>query len=449
VSVRLQSRLLPLRVPMSPTTTTINPMRSRGTRRSCTASIVLGHYSNHRFPGGERFQFYCRRLRAAFPRCRRERRSACARALARLCGTIETRSWIFDQYPHAHGKLVPMLIRLATQENEWLRPLDSWQPDLLDSGKEQYSHLHEHLFIKYPPPDFFKSFISSRDGYASLEYSWYQHLGSGKSLRTAPCLSVSLSKREAHLVLQAPTDLDIHGALLWGKLAALGAGSELIAEIMRTSWGYGFVCDSGRRWHDELVEMDEWLVALVRLFVRTPSAASSTIGPLIDFLSAEPRRFEVRIRPDLKNQTLGSLTRAMEDWHDNLHLQFELQAKLYEFWPPDRGIRPFYLPARRDEDFCFWQLVELNTQRSLTEEGLALRHCVASYSARCASGSSSIWSLRTVSPQGRKSIATIEVQKHNGKRIISQTRAYSNADPPETAMEIIHRWARRSSIESR
>jgi len=435
----------------SATTTTkqLSLMRQRGTRRSCTAAIVLGVYPKRRLPGGKLFQHYCQRLQAAFPRCKYQRTGKFARTFAYLCYTMETHSRIFDEYPRAHGKLIPMLLSLAQREGEWIRPLGSWKPDPEATGKEQYSSLLEHLFIKYPPPNFFKSVLQTRDGHASQEHAWYLHLGSGQSLRTAPGMRVVLSKREAHNVLRAPTHLSIYEALLWGKLETLGAEPVLIAEIMRTGYAYSFVGESRSDFRNRPVEIRPQIAALTRMFVRSPNADPNQIGPLIDFLDRTGDQAIRQYGPDLKNQTITSLTRGMEEWHEGL---YRMRAARREAsvecaaWSPDRGIRPLYLPAGSDEPFCLWQLIELCCQEALSWEGRAMRHCVASYASRCASGSTSIWSLRTVSPEGCHSVATIEVQRVNRSRSIVQARAVANARPDEPAMQMIKRWAERNSI---
>ena len=369
--------------------------------------------------------------------------------MAELCTAIEMNSTIFDCFPRNKNKLIPMLMTIVKRKSEWLRPLDTWSADLTARPRSQYSSLIEHLLIKYKPPGFFKKVREARNPFSSREYAWYLHIGNGKSLRTAPGQLVPLSKREAHHVMQAPEHLDVHEAFLWGKLAALGANSTLISEVMHTGFAHSFIRESS--FGERIPQFKVWIPPLVRLFMRTPDADTNMIGPLIDFLqSTNSRR---NIHPELKNQTIRSLTRAMEAWHERIFLRREAQVrnyceqvKRYQNWPPDRGIRPFYLIGTPEDGVCLWQLVELCSQLALSREGMEMQHCVATYASRCASGATSIWSLRKVSPEGVRSMATIEVQKRNGQRVIAQARAHHNNRPDETAMKLIRRWAKNNSI---
>src|SRR6185437_12002311 len=58
------------------------------------------------------------------------------------------------------------------------------------------------------------------------------------------------------------------------------------------------------------------------------------------------------------------------------------------------GIGAFeYRDERGTWKLTCWKIQELLDHRQLTEEGKALRHCVGSYSNKCARGKTTIWSL--------------------------------------------------------
>jgi hypothetical protein len=73
------------------------------------------------------------------------------------------------------------------------------------------------------------------------------------------------------------------------------------------------------------------------------------------------------------------------------------------------------------------------------DEGRVMRHCVASYASDCASGRTSIWSLRKQIESGRFiRLATIEV--NNTQRFIAQVRRRLNQRPAKEDLAILGRW---------
>ena len=68
-----------------------------------------------------------------------------------------------------------------------------------------------------------------------------------------------------------------------------------------------------------------------------------------------------------------------------------------------------------------------------------MAHCVASYDHFCASGRSSIWSLRTRIESGRViRQATVEVRSQDS--LIIQVRRRANKPPKERDLAILRRW---------
>jgi hypothetical protein len=93
----------------------------------------------------------------------------------------------------------------------------------------------------------------------------------------------------------------------------------------------------------------------------------------------------------------------------------------------------------RGEDARWYEIVELLTSEELVAEGGEMHHCVASYAGSCASGRTSIWSLRKQLETDRVvRQATIEVS--NNQRRIVQVRGRRNKFPTRGDLSILVRW---------
>ena len=431
-------------------------LRKRGLRRPLMASVIAGQptLSVRRLPSNKVYRHHYERLLTAFPPCKRPRRSHTTKALQRLCTVLETQSRVFDAFPVHHEKLIPKLISLAQQSADWLRLPETWESSIRDSAKQQLGSLLEHLFVKFPPPTAFKSIFEKRDFLTGLEYQWYLHLGQGKNLRFAENLPVDLSKKEAHFVLQAPMACDIHTALFWGKMKVAGLSNRMLNAFLQT-YPVRTMLERSRKHRHHFNEMD-WMLALGRLFVRTPDAETRQIGPLVDYLY---RRAFIGLNPlrrDLKNLTLATLWRRMEEWHDTLHRCWWQPRSPYQShhfsWKADHFVRPYHVTNSQFtyDRICCWELIELCSSTELAREGSQMEHCVASYAYQCADGRSSIWSLRCTTLTSHRIEATIEIQKgpHN-RRLLVQARVKNNREPREEAVNVIMAWARENRIENR
>ena len=107
-------------------------------------------------------------------------------------------------------------------------------------------------------------------------------------------------------------------------------------------------------------------------------------------------------------------------------------------WTPS-GFRPFVVATTTTEGERRYEIVELLSTQEMLDEGRAMRHCVGSYAGYCASGRTSIWSLRKQIESGRFiRLATIEV--NNTQRFIVQVRGRLNKRPANEDLAILGRW---------
>jgi hypothetical protein len=89
---------------------------------------------------------------------------------------------------------------------------------------------------------------------------------------------------------------------------------------------------------------------------------------------------------------------------------------------------------------------ELLDSAHLVQEGQAMRHCVATYSSRCARGASAIWSLqrRRGAEGAARSVLTIEVDP--SQATIVQIRGPANRRARGWPLGPVRAWAARERI---
>ena len=106
------------------------------------------------------------------------------------------------------------------------------------------------------------------------------------------------------------------------------------------------------------------------------------------------------------------------------------------------GIPSFFHEEGVDDDRRLFEATELLGESELAEEGKAMGHCVATYSQLCASGRSSIWSLRMQISTGRViRLATVEVRCTD--KLIVQVRKRANKPPTPRELSLLERWGDR------
>ena len=139
----------------------------------------------------------------------------------------------------------------------------------------------------------------------------------------------------------------------------------------------------------------------------------------------------------MKGRTPESLLRAVSGWHRDL-AEMRSAATAAATWGPS-GFAPFAHEEGEDDGRRAYEVAELLTAQELLEEGRVMNHCVASYANDCASGRSSIWSLRKRIESGRVvRLATVEVRREDGT--IVQVRKRSNKLATRRELSVLGRW---------
>jgi hypothetical protein len=334
-------------------------------------------------------------------------------------------------------RIVLGLRALVEHRYEWLRPAEHWEPSG-EGPTALFASLAHHLLANYPtPPVLLSAWFRGTDCHAHRLQRWFRHVGQGGSFRTAG-LPLSLTRRMAHEFAHAPAAMPIEFALRWAQVRGLGGSGRLARAVAATRLG------------SELVGDDFW-VSVIHLFLNTPRLDLEFVGPIVEYLHAQKFTYQKAIlgedsevyleppQPDLtvKGRTVASLSRQAEEWRAR---QADTPQRRYFRW--DRSAIAEY--RRDDADGRSWTIRELLDSGQLAAEGKAMRHCVATYAEDCLKGRSTIWTLGLEDPDGRRRLATIEVDPQS--REVVQAKARDNDGPDEPSRAILLEWAAREGL---
>src|SRR5262249_26296307 len=140
----------------------------------------------------------------------------------------------------------------------------------------QFAQLSRHLLAAAPVPAFMDSALLTHDACGS--WRWFEHLGAGESIRTAPGLPIPLTVEMAAGVLGAPSDLTALQAVRWGQVLGLGGDGRLARELTGSELGARF---DGPEREAEWASLITWLTAY-------PLSDRMRVGPIVAYVSEHP-----------------------------------------------------------------------------------------------------------------------------------------------------------------
>jgi hypothetical protein len=247
----------------------------------------------------------------------------------------------------------------------------------------------------------------------------------------------------AHHFMIAPEYLSIDAALRWGQIFGLGGNARLVESVVGTRLGTHF-------------DNDEFWTTVLRFFVANPILDPAQVGPIVDYIHSQ--RFEPEERPgalaaptvapalplfSMKGRTAASLLRQVETWHRQLARSAQYPVEWRACGIPSFA---FVEGSEHSQSNKRWTIREILSSKALTEEGRAMRHCVASYARSCAKGACSIWSLQVKDRDGTRRVLTVEVRLPG--RLICQARGRFNARASEKELQVLQRWASQADLQT-
>lgn len=378
------------------------------------------------------------------------------RAFARLVWTIQARSDLLrpGQYVgriEAEGPalIVRGLLALLEHRNGWIRPVEGWRP--ADSGSlPLFSSLAHHLLAEYPvPPVLLSAWFRGTDWEAWGPQMWFRQVGQGRSLRSVG-FPIELTKRMAHAFAKAPAHFPIEFALRWAQVRGLGGSDDLARAVASTRLGREIDEDEEAFW-----------TSAIHLLLNAPRIEPAQVDLIVEYLrdrkfaprpaiigDGEDDRTEVDLPPpepdySVKGRSAATVLLRAEEWRAERR-----RAEAASTTPARRVLRwrrSGVGEYRRDgEDGTAWTIRELLDSDELAAEGRAMCHCVATYTARCVGGHSTIWSLGEEGPEGRRRLLTVEVDP--ATRRVVQASMKGNEDPDGSCLVALKDWAGREGL---
>ncbi len=353
-------------------------------------------------------------------------------------------------------KTTPELLSLLALHGilAWaLRPAEDYVPRSHNLDRQLYGLL-DHLFVKYPVPEFmYQTCIAEpidaqtrRGGCARnaqvrarlMHRRWFLTLAQGGSFPKAA--KGILTSREAVAFLRAPAHRTVAENIWWAKMTVAGVPDTLIGALTdRVFISHPPEDPSGR------------LSETIQFYARHHGGLTAASRDAVTDFVAHKLRHDPEFR--LAGRTAGSAVKLSDEWHR--HIQ---QAKLgWHIEWRGLGLADWVYEAK-DE---VWFADELRTNKELVSEGRKQKHCVYSYVPWCVEGRSFIVSLRGCRKYASEFDAegkpiwdrefetrrvTIEVSP---SRSIVQVRGPLNRAPSPDESAILRRWAGEKGITLR
>lgn len=328
---------------------------------------------------------------------------------------------------------IDVLKALSHYETDAIRPVEDWKPNTHNLHRQVFSFAR-HLFAKYHLPAFMDTAWHG-DNVGNYKYrQWFIKVGQGHNLRTMNGLPIPLTKKQAHLTMEAPKDFNILQAIRYGQILNLGGTEPFVRQIMRTRIAVDF-------------NNNEFWESVFRWFLQHPMLDVAHYAPIVDFIHNQkyvPCRYEdgvlVCAQPNMSmaKRDPDSMLRQVEAWHRQTGKEKKGNIQV---WAPS-GITPF--EVRSERPYIIRRIEEILTQKDLIAEGRTMKHCVGSYAGSCANGRVSIWKFEEVTAGGIDKRLTIEVS--NRDRTITQARGKYNAIANASDKYWLNAWCRAANL---
>ena len=372
-------------------------------------------------------------------------------ALYRLLRQAEQRSdllteeRVVSQFGDEPGNTyVDAMVSLAARNREWRGSPEDWKPKSHNS-RRQFGSLARHLLAQYDVSAFMDTaWFQGETSDARARQDWFVGVGTGTNIRKAQGVPVELTKKMAHLFMQAPRTFTIDQALRWTQVIGMGGSEELAKTIMETRLGRSF-------------EHEEFWVSVVKFLVYNPMLDPSYAEPVVAYIHRQKYEPEQTTLPDgtvehgdpphpgfsMRTRKVGALLAEVDAWRDERDRAERVGG---ESWEPSADIEPYDAEDTDEHGYTRWTIRELTAMRELQVEGKAMSHCVASYGRSCRAGSKSVWSLQAANEDGHsRRVMTISVKTTT--RRVDQARGKSNAHPLHGHRNAWHRTRLREAYK--
>jgi len=306
----------------------------------------------------------------------------------------------------------------------WIRSADSW------TGKGK-SSLINHLFVKYPVPDFLIVAWGKFQAAAEEKFKWQRWLiilGQGGSLKLVP--GKTLRKMQQYLFEvpwhELPETQPSPGiACLYAEVRRIG-GDVCIWKWLTQHPAFAIdpteVLDEN--FHAFWFETVNWIIR------HRDQLLEEICEKVLDWSIHEITRLTaIGMKFTWKGRTFEATCRSSHEFQRRIifaggyYAQYTSLKWQSHSW--DWSIT---------EGESEWKIRELTSGVELVYEGKAMRHCVASYARRCAAGFSSIFSLT------RNEQPSLTLEINPGTSTLIEARGKRNRAATSEEQQIVNLW---------
>jgi PcfJ-like protein len=280
----------------------------------------------------------------------------------------------------------------------------------------------------------FMSYLSV-DYYNYYTTDLFYHLGTGNNIRTYQNYGQRISKKAAH-VYHNLTVGEVKGdySFFYAHCKSLGLPEELIVILQAFN----------RMNNQQFMNYSDVSFANLTstiLFLKNESLAflalnSQERAMLVGYIS---HCFQDVVGYSLKGRTTASVLRRATAWYEENQEQYQRIGYAIQSW---KGA-PYQEWHQKGEDNLLYAISQLTKQSQLDNESSFMSHCVRGYGSRCATGQSSIWSLRVQKDNDWVRLATFEV--NNDKQIV-QIKGKYNVIPDGIYLQKVKTWADENGL---
>jgi len=345
---------------------------------------------------------------------------------------------VIDSYIHS-------IAAFLSKKDYWVRSWNTWEPPSYNADKQAQSFVR-HLFAKYPVPYFFDSVWLTQ---SDEKYNWFIHVAQGGNIVKAPGFTrhYPMTKKMAHYFMQAPNTYSIQEAWKYGQVVSMGGSVRLVQALKSTQ------VFRGTQGHSDY--HSDFILSLIKFFIDNPMLDLAQVGPIVDYIWDQKfvRRRRVliggiaEVEPDQPNfsmtgRSVDTLMAQVDRWHRQLGKEKKGGDLSWDHWP----VADFELVegSAKNKNQKIWRITQLLTSKELSDEGRAMRHCVASYGHSCSRGTCSIWSMTLEQHTGEERRVTIELGK-NPLRVY-QVRGKNNRLIESAEKRILAMWIAKERI---
>jgi len=320
------------------------------------------------------------------------------------------------------------------------KSFQTWTPPKSKNEVVVFKSIFYHLFVKYKIPNSLDKVLES------FCYNYHQglfhhelliHMVKGKGLHHFPKLRLKVNSKVNFLFFNAPAQLNLVKAIWWATIRGKQVPYSLALKITHELKGVGH----HNRWF-------EWLDELIFFLNRFKDISLNDLNKIMEFFIAQKkdnfyvyvsgideRIFVPALYPDfqLKGRSVTSVLRFYDEWIGYINLMKEI-GKGGDFQPSK--VQPFRLNLGK----TLVLIKQIKNVPSLIKEGKTMNHCVATYAGKCASGHSSIWTMKLHLPNNKiKKALTIEILEK--EKTINEALGKHNRDSTDVEDKWLKAWA--------